>query len=363
MAFAKTAEKSVFSKTLKSTAALFLLLFLVFSYSISAQDRISLQQAADNGDLETVKSLLSKRIDINAKDSKGNTALRCAAYSGHTEIVKLLLEKKADVSIKDSKGRTPLHAATYKNHIKIVDLLIRHGSVVWEKDSKGRTAVCIADKQKHSELSRSLRFAWGYQYNLQLSEKAEKGDTQAMATLAKRYFFGEGSKREHKKALFWIRKAAEITGKRGGWQADYVRSILQLVDGAKYTIYYKDGRKSKELKEVPDNFSNIKEVTKTYFYISGYTHWRTSSGATRPNVKWHSMDQKAYWTGNFWIAKSEVDNHKTKAYNHAVAEVLRAKSEEKDKNKIKFLSKTEEMLKIISRSMFDKAAKLVKVKK
>ena len=57
--------------------------------------RCSIIQAARDGDLPAVQTLLAEGADINAEDSNGGTALMRASYKGHTEIVKLLLEKGA----------------------------------------------------------------------------------------------------------------------------------------------------------------------------------------------------------------------------------------------------------------------------
>jgi beta-lactamase regulating signal transducer with metallopeptidase domain len=50
----------------------------------------SLHQAAADGDLEQVKSLIAKGVDINARDKEGRTALTLAKENEHEEIVVLL---------------------------------------------------------------------------------------------------------------------------------------------------------------------------------------------------------------------------------------------------------------------------------
>ena len=55
----------------------------------------SLHQAAADGDIEQVKSLIAKGVDINARDNEGRTALTLAKEKEHEEIVLLLRMNKA----------------------------------------------------------------------------------------------------------------------------------------------------------------------------------------------------------------------------------------------------------------------------
>jgi uncharacterized protein len=64
--------------------------------------------------LEAVKMLLDLGADINAVDSKGDTAMHGAAYGNFPAIVQLLAERGADVNVwkqPDTEGRTPLFIA------------------------------------------------------------------------------------------------------------------------------------------------------------------------------------------------------------------------------------------------------------
>jgi ankyrin repeat protein len=52
--------------------------------------RTALISASNNGHIDTVKALLAKGAEVNAKDEYGETALACAKRCGHIEIAKLL---------------------------------------------------------------------------------------------------------------------------------------------------------------------------------------------------------------------------------------------------------------------------------
>ena len=67
--------------------------------------------AALQNNTESLKNLIEKGADVNAKNKYEQTTLHYAAREGHTEIVEFLIEKGADVNAKNKYGLTPLHFA------------------------------------------------------------------------------------------------------------------------------------------------------------------------------------------------------------------------------------------------------------
>lgn len=82
----------------------------------------TLAKAAENGDLEQVRSLVHFPVDWEHDNSRG---LRMAARNGHAEIVALMLQKKADPKALDSEA---LRNAVAGGHEKIAALLLDHGA-------------------------------------------------------------------------------------------------------------------------------------------------------------------------------------------------------------------------------------------
>jgi serine protease Do len=60
---------------------------------------------------DELKALLNSRVDINATDRSGHTALHLAAILGQAELARYLLSRGADINARNIPGRTPLMLA------------------------------------------------------------------------------------------------------------------------------------------------------------------------------------------------------------------------------------------------------------
>ena len=70
-----------------------------------------LLKACEQGNLEVVKGLLEKDVNVNSEDEYGSTALIIAISNGHTEIAELLIVNGANVNTKANNGTTALMSA------------------------------------------------------------------------------------------------------------------------------------------------------------------------------------------------------------------------------------------------------------
>jgi ankyrin repeat protein len=61
--------------------------------------------------IESIRLLLDAGVDVNAVDSRGQSALHGAAEKGYDQVVKFLAERGARIDIQDKQGKTPLDAA------------------------------------------------------------------------------------------------------------------------------------------------------------------------------------------------------------------------------------------------------------
>mmetsp|Transcript_33153 Transcript_33153/g.75782 ORF Transcript_33153/g.75782 Transcript_33153/m.75782 type:complete len:459 (-) Transcript_33153:61-1437(-) len=112
-----------------------------FERTFLEDEEKSLHNAALSGDLEFVKWLLERGMEINV--DRDGTPLLNASLKGHDRVVRLLLQRGALVNMKDSFGITPLLAASLNGHQKVVTLLIKNGAKD-ELDVDGHSALFLA---------------------------------------------------------------------------------------------------------------------------------------------------------------------------------------------------------------------------
>ena len=89
--------------------------------------RMSIHEAADEGNIEVVKQHLADGSDVNEMDDVQMTPLH---YAYTKEIPELLIENGADVNAKDDGRGTPLNDAAFSGHKEIVELLIAKAAEV-----------------------------------------------------------------------------------------------------------------------------------------------------------------------------------------------------------------------------------------
>ncbi|MCR3761913.1 ankyrin repeat domain-containing protein [Clostridium felsineum] len=83
--------------------------------------------ASKRGDMEVIKYLVSKGIDVNVCGGTFEAnALKTAAGAGQLEVVKYLLDNGSDMDISFAK-KNPLFGAIYGGHFDVVQELIKRG--------------------------------------------------------------------------------------------------------------------------------------------------------------------------------------------------------------------------------------------
>jgi ankyrin repeat protein len=95
---------------------------------LHAADGTDLHDAAKDGDLGRITSLLDGGRSIEGRDRLDHTPLHKAAKAGHAEAVRLLLDRGANPSAESMFRITPLLLAVNKGHIDIAQVLLESGA-------------------------------------------------------------------------------------------------------------------------------------------------------------------------------------------------------------------------------------------
>jgi ankyrin repeat protein len=111
------------------------------------KDNELLFKAIEHVDFEKVKLLVEAEVNVNIKNSFGNSPLHRACAAKNFAIAKLLVEARADVNQLNNDNSTPLHFAALYGQEKIVEIFIKAGAKVDLKNDLGDTPLhCAASR-------------------------------------------------------------------------------------------------------------------------------------------------------------------------------------------------------------------------
>lgn len=115
-----------------------------------------LHQMAERGDIELVRLILKKGIDVNIRDMTGRTPLHHCASSdgkeGSNEMVPFLISQGAIVNVQDDEGRTALHWACMSGYYETAKLLISKGADVNMHDKGGLAPLHMVESPRIADL-------------------------------------------------------------------------------------------------------------------------------------------------------------------------------------------------------------------
>ena len=104
------------------------------------------------GDVNTVRLLISLGANIHSKNREGKTALHLAVEKENLEITLALVELGAEINIPTSSGDTSLHVSASTNNIAIAKILIRGMGDLEARNAENNTPLHIAAKNKHLDM-------------------------------------------------------------------------------------------------------------------------------------------------------------------------------------------------------------------
>ena len=91
----------------------------------------ALHNAAREGKLADLTSLLAQGSAISVRDKHSRTPLHLSAWAGHLECCKVLMAHGADKSAAAMDDTTALHFAAQKGHAEVVRFLLNEGVCIF----------------------------------------------------------------------------------------------------------------------------------------------------------------------------------------------------------------------------------------
>ena len=113
--------------------------WLVIAGVAAGSTDLRLIEAIRDRDHDTVGALLARKVDVNAREGDGATALHWAVVRDDVETVELLLGAGADVDAANDYGVTPLSLACTNRSATVVRKLLRAGANPDAATSMGET--------------------------------------------------------------------------------------------------------------------------------------------------------------------------------------------------------------------------------
>jgi ankyrin repeat protein len=108
--------------------------------------------AAKRSDKDAIRSLIQKKIDVNAAEPDGTTALHWAAYRDDLETADLLLKAGAKANAANDLGATPLWNASQNGSVAMVKRLLDAGANSNLALLAGETPVMVAARSGYPEV-------------------------------------------------------------------------------------------------------------------------------------------------------------------------------------------------------------------
>jgi ankyrin repeat protein len=140
----------------RPTALVLALIAVVATSTAAAASRPPVIEAAKNGSRAELRALIQKKVDVNAAEGDGTTALHWASYRDDLESADLLLRAGAKANAANDLGATPLWTASLNGSLAMVKRLLQAGADPGRALIAGETPVMVASRGGYPDVVEAL---------------------------------------------------------------------------------------------------------------------------------------------------------------------------------------------------------------
>ncbi len=97
-----------------------------------------LLKAAAEGNMVDIKKLASEIAELGIYDNDMNTAMHIAAANNQVEVMKFLVKKNVNIDAQNAQGETALHVAAFENSKGAITVLLENNANTLIKDKNGK---------------------------------------------------------------------------------------------------------------------------------------------------------------------------------------------------------------------------------
>jgi ankyrin repeat protein len=115
-----------------------------------------LVDAVKAGDNTAAVALIEKRVNVNAPEPDGTTALHWAAHNGDVDLVQRLIRAGANVKAVNEFGATPMSEAAVLADPTLLGALLEAGASVESPNGDGQTALMVVARTSRVDAARLL---------------------------------------------------------------------------------------------------------------------------------------------------------------------------------------------------------------
>lgn len=126
-------------------------------FSDTRQISLMTREEVESKILEMLDVLIDNGADINSNDPSGDTPLNYAASLGHIRIVEMLIARGADVNLAGRFGDRPLHNAVHSGNLHMVRIFIEKGAYINLTGRNGWTPLQLAIKTDRQDVAALLK--------------------------------------------------------------------------------------------------------------------------------------------------------------------------------------------------------------